>query len=70
MILEIERRWNREPGWFYTLPRPTQIALIADYRISIETPKRAQERQHQAKRARLDRMKHEATRTGAVKNGG
>jgi hypothetical protein len=70
MIFEIERRWNRDPGWLYTLPRPQQIALIADYRLSIETPKRTQERQHKAKRARLDRMRHEATRSGAVKDGG
>tara|TARA_Y100001963_G_C6756020_1_gene436875 strand:- start:640 stop:852 length:213 start_codon:yes stop_codon:yes gene_type:complete len=70
MIFEIERSWNRDPGWLYSLPRPTQIALIADYRMTIESPKRAQERQHKAKRARIDRMKHEATRSGAVNDGG
>ena len=70
MILEIERVWHRAPGWFYTLHRTQQIALIADYRISMEGPKRAQEREHKAKRARLDRMKQKATRTGAVDHGG
>jgi hypothetical protein len=70
MILEIERLWHRDPGWFYTLHRTEQIGLIADYRMTTEGPKRAQERQHKAKRARLDRMKHKATRTGAVDHGG
>jgi|TARA_R100001086_G_C11839399_1_gene258732 hypothetical protein len=69
MILEIERTWNRDPGWFYSLPKPTQIQLIANHRIDVESPKQAQERQNKAKRARLDKMRQKATRTGAVDHG-
>tara|TARA_Y100000401_G_C8293611_1_gene210113 strand:+ start:768 stop:971 length:204 start_codon:yes stop_codon:yes gene_type:complete len=66
MILAIERTWHRDPGWFYTLPRPKQIALIADHRLAIETPTRTKKQATKAKRARLDRMKAKATRTGAI----
>ena len=69
MILQIERRWHRDPGWFYTLPRPHQIQLIADYRMCIESPKQAKERQDKAKRARLNKIKQKARRTGALDHG-
>jgi len=69
MILRVEREWNREPGWFYGLPRSTQIALLADFRINNEPPTRAKKQTTKAKRARLDRMKAKATQTGAVDHG-
>lgn len=29
MILEIERAWGKDPGWFETLDRGRQIDLLA-----------------------------------------
>lgn len=69
MILQIERSWNRDPGWFSTLPKHTQIALMAEFRMRNESQKRTEKRSRAAKRARLDRMKAKATRSGAVEDG-
>jgi hypothetical protein len=32
VVLEIERDWLREPGWFATLDRETQRALLVHWR--------------------------------------
>ncbi len=32
-MIEIERAWGKEPGWFDTLPRPRQVQLLGWYRI-------------------------------------
>ena len=36
-VLRIEKHWGREPGWFYSLPKRQQIALMAEWRI-LHTP--------------------------------
>lgn len=33
MIREIERDWNREPGWFWTLDRERQADVLAEHRV-------------------------------------
>ncbi len=38
MILEIERAWNREPGWFVGLDGGRQEQLIAWWNV-LHTPK-------------------------------
>ena len=39
MILQIEREWHKEPGWFATLDHRQQIDLIAMHRVE-HTPKK------------------------------
>jgi hypothetical protein len=66
MILQIERQWNRDPGWVSSLPRPTQIQLIADFRLDHEDPKRRESRSNSAKRARFDMIKERAIKQGSI----
>lgn len=65
MILQIERRWNREPGWLRSLPKATQAELIADYRLDIEDPKTKAAKANAAKRARFDKMRQRAINQGS-----
>jgi hypothetical protein len=30
--------WHREPGWFATLPRAQQVAVLAEARLASEPP--------------------------------
>ena len=53
--LRLDRLWNREPGWFLSLPRETQAQVLAEYRLSCETPEQAKAEAKRAKRAELDR---------------
>ena len=55
MCLRIDRLWGREPGWFLTLERPTQVQLLAEHRLLMETPEQAKKNAARAKRAELDR---------------
>ena len=32
-ILEIERAWGKDPGWFLTLPRDDKAKLLAFQRV-------------------------------------
>ena len=66
MILQIERRWNRDPGWFSTMARETQIELIADYRMDFEDPKKRETRNKSAKRARFDKIRQRAINRGST----
>lgn len=40
MILEIERLWGQEPGWFGRQDRDDQVRLMAWYRVHGEPVKR------------------------------
>ncbi len=33
VVLEIERLWSKEPGWFATLDRERQTQLLAWHRV-------------------------------------
>ena len=53
--MEVERRWNREPGWFSTQPKQTQAMLLADLHLTYETPEKAKRGKRKAKQRELDR---------------
>ena len=36
MIMEIERLWGQDPGWYAGLTRTAQIDLMAWYRVQID----------------------------------
>ncbi len=36
MILDIERAWSREPGWFNTLDSETKTRLLAWWKVNNE----------------------------------
>lgn len=55
MCLRIDRLWGREPGWFLTLERSTQVQLLAEHRLLTETPEQAKKNAQRAKRADFDR---------------
>ena len=69
MILTIDRAWNRDPGWFYTLPKAVQVSLLADFRIEHSAPDKSKTAKDKAKRRRFDRMRKRANRTGAIQDG-
>ena len=66
MILQIERRWNREPGWFATLAPDVRLSLLADFRMDFETDKTRSAKSHAAKRARFDMIMTKRRNQGAI----
>tara|TARA_Y100000296_G_scaffold85549_1_gene121840 strand:- start:145 stop:351 length:207 start_codon:yes stop_codon:yes gene_type:complete len=46
----VERQWNRDPGWFYTLDRHRQVQLLADFHLTHETPEQTKKHQKRSKR--------------------
>jgi hypothetical protein len=55
MCLRLDRLWRREPGWFLTLDRSTQVQLLAEHRLLTETPEQRKKNAARAQRAELDR---------------
>lgn len=41
MILDIERDWQKYPGWFSTLHRKDRVMIIADYRLRMRPPEQS-----------------------------
>lgn len=56
LALRVARHWGQQPNWFYTLDKPTRIAVIAEYRLHNETPEQINKRISDGKRLQLDRM--------------
>ena len=56
MILQVERWWNMQPGDFYKLSAHTRTALLADWRLSHETPEQAKAAALDAKRRRISKL--------------
>ena len=52
--MAIERLWNREPGWYFSQSVERKAMLLADLRLSLETPDQAKKANRRAKRRRLD----------------
>lgn len=52
--MAVERRWGKEPGWFWTHAPDTQARLLADMYLSLETPEQAKKAAQRSKRRRLD----------------
>jgi hypothetical protein len=57
--LKIERQWHREPGWFSTLDKATQVKLIAAYRAEM-MPHKAVKQKRMNKKQALIRQKVQA----------
>jgi hypothetical protein len=55
-ILRIERQWGREPGWFYSLPKGKQVALMAEWRL-LHTPQKDLKSKAKADKGALIRKK-------------
>jgi len=53
----VERRWNREPGWFSTQPKQIQARLLADLHLTYETPEKAKREAKKAKTREMDRRR-------------
>ena len=53
--LRIDRLWGREPGWFLSLDRSTQVVLLAEHRLLTETPEQSRKASAAAKRAEVKR---------------
>jgi len=66
MILQIERHWNREPGWLAGQPRAVQSQLIADFRLDHEDPKSRTAKTAAAKRARFDKIRQRQNKQGSI----
>ena len=43
MILEIEREWSKEPGWFSGLDSGQQALLLGEYRARVREHRQAAE---------------------------
>ncbi len=56
LALRMARHWNQQPTWFHTLDRNTQVQVLAEYRLTHETPEARKERQEAMKRARMEKM--------------
>lgn len=54
--MRIAMRWNQQPNWFYSLDKPTQTAVLAEWRLHCETPDQQKDRQHAIKMARMEAM--------------
>lgn len=57
--MAVERRWGREPGWFWTHAPDTQAILLADMYLSLETPEQAKKARKSTKRRRLDEQQQQ-----------
>ena len=56
LALRLARHWNQGPTWFYTLDRSTQVQVLAEYRLTHESPEDRKDRQDRIKRARMKDM--------------
>jgi len=56
LALRVARHWGQTPQWFYTLDMQTRVELIAEYRLSNETPEQINKRISDNKRLQLERM--------------
>ena len=56
LALRIAKHWNKSPTWFYTLDRNIQVQVLAEYRLTHETPEHRKNRQDRIKRARMEVM--------------
>ncbi len=55
MALRIDRLWHQAPGWFLSLGRETQAAVLAEYRLLTETPEERKKANKAAKHAEFKR---------------
>ena len=56
LALRLARHWNKDPTWFYSLDKSIQIQVLAEYRLTHETPEDRKNRQDRIKRARMKAM--------------
>ena len=67
----MERLWNREPGWFYTLGKTDQARLLADYKLCMETPEQRKKQQKRTKREVFEKHRNSyMARHGMTAEGG
>lgn len=67
----MERRWGRDPGWFYTLARRDQAQLLADFHLSHESPEQAKKQQKRTKREVFEKHRNSyMARHGMAAEGG
>jgi len=56
LALRLARHWNRDPNWFYTLDHNTRVAVLAEYRLSNESPDQTKKRYDNIKQQKLQKM--------------
>lgn len=56
LALRLARHWNKDPTWFHTLDKSIQIQVLAEYRLTNETPEDRKSRQDRIKRAKMQKM--------------
>jgi len=56
LALRLARHWGQHPTWFHTLDKPTQVQVLAEYRLTHETPEDRKNRRDRIKRARMETM--------------
>lgn len=65
MILEIEKDWNQEPGWFIQQNKEVQLDLIAHYRLARIDPKNIEKRKNKLKKQRFEKQREKYIRKGS-----
>tara|TARA_R100000742_G_C4253678_1_gene71766 strand:+ start:274 stop:474 length:201 start_codon:yes stop_codon:yes gene_type:complete len=63
--LDIEKDWNKTPGWFINQDKEIQIDLIAHYRLSRMDPKNIQKRKNRLKKERFLKKREKYIRKGS-----
>ena len=56
MILRIEKDWGKSPGWFNTLQKIDRVRLLADFRVSNESPEKTKTEMEKEKRRKFNRF--------------
>lgn len=69
LALKIAQAWNREPNWFYTLPRAEQIKVMAAYRIDMMPPEQRRKKSKGDKKALIKQKIQEYANRDRVKHG-
>jgi hypothetical protein len=67
--MKIAKAWNREPDWWYTLDKATQIRVIADYNMDNESPKERKAAEELLKRREFTKRLHKERNKDRI-NGG
>jgi len=65
MGIILSRHWGRDPWWFESLDRGTKIALIADWQIENEDPKKKKNTEKTRMMERIRKRREEIKSQGA-----
>ena len=66
MILDIEKEWSRDPGWFFCQDHETQIDLIAHHRLSKYDQKNIKKRREKIKKSKFIKQREKYKRGGSI----